>query len=1146
METKSLKLGSSSDWDNSRNCASLAKEKRELVDHYLDDVTHKRTNDSESKRSKTEEKGKTFKRENLRHQKGRESVSSTVSHFNISSSKESRSRSSKERGREKVERKREKDKETLRDKPHDPEKKRGKGEEKTRENDREKRQRSTVFPSSKDEVKKERSTILEVSKREKISEEQRQKLERRKSKEKEKEKERGEKEKERGEKKEREKEKAKRKSREREDSSKEDIQRNQKDGKKEKKREGEAKKEEKEKKKRKHKEKSRTQDEDEESHEEGRRKLRLEKDEKENERELRRLKHGMDGKEETREERKIKEKEQRTESNRENVEKSGSVEEEKKVEESDDEYADDFEEDYEDDFVNVDDFEEPDGGGEEGEGRPGEHVDVVQFFSDSSEAESPPMTPFLENEAFSPGHSLSPSPALPLTRARTRKRIKPTRAKCCLTEEQRTALARLQRRARDLVKLVILESVSADLFELQPLSEYQLFMRQFGSRVACQASTQTETEDYSVCVEVETESEDRHSTATQWPMDWGAASLALIAASENHHTPASHALPSTSQLPAAPLMMGNTLTLIRFLTHAGPVVEALLVENVRSAEIGPTATIAGRPRLNGTPSLLSLAALPVAKTFHLPFSCPLIPAVVFSPTSPHIFATAHSPLPSDSSPESWVYLWNVYAPSTPTLSVHAYGAISSLAFGSADYLLLLGFTDGTVELFDTRFTVSSSSANDGLPTKIKGNTVEDRVGAPPSKPPSCPLVAHPSFSSRLHNPLSSPFHTAGQHYPPPTPHALSPTSAPSTALPSRTSSPFRVATPTPSRLSFFPAPVVGFALTGERHIGEGEDRGGEKEGEPTMSGMQTTSHRPPTLCALDEEGMITMYQVMAVPTDRANVALAGVGPSSTFVLFPTSMFNAISLTQAKHSSLLARSLVATTLCSLLTDSVTGFLVGTDEGDVICFQGHGVLAVPGVFSTESAEAIVSVDSSPFVHPLFAAASSSGVYLFTAEGAYPVLHWLAPQPIRKIAWSLTRADALFVLTNTGTLFVLVLAPSPKLRITTPPPSASSSLRRSSCSMIAEDEVSSSPNAPSPLTLVVFAAETLLPRASSFALNKDTLLLVRHPRDEGEGVVVESHSLSRNVVHCSQPVGNPALLQDSLSHFAHLAGIVKVVLQ
>nr|CAB3267716.1 WD repeat-containing protein 60-like [Phallusia mammillata] len=124
---------------------------------------------------------------------------------------------------------------------------------------------------------------------------------------------------------------------------------------------------------------------------------------------------------------------------------------------------------------------------------------------------------------------------------------------------------KILKRHRDLATLIQLDFVSIDCFELSPVTEYNFYIKNFGSQNTRQVTTQCN--DDSLDVEVQTEEAETTETWTQHPQDG-----ALASGGTRSDTAGDHAF-------ATPLsMQEDTRSFSNFLQYANELVESAFME----------------------------------------------------------------------------------------------------------------------------------------------------------------------------------------------------------------------------------------------------------------------------------------------------------------------------------------------------------------------------------------------------------------------------------------------------------------------------------------------------------------------------------------------------------------------------------------
>ena len=242
------------------------------------------------------------------------------------------------------------------------------------------------------------------------------------------------------------------------------------------------------------------------------------------------------------------------------------------------------------------------------------------------------------------------------------------------TQAVTKALSKSAQRGNDLMRLIELDTIYFDFFELKPQTEYELFMRSFGRSETYQKYTQY-NED-SIDKETSTEPSDTKTCWTQHPIEASLASAHEGEDTENEEDTGRY----------------NPVTLSKFVSFSSQVVFTLLEE--RASRHGYTHTF--KP-IEASKISNSAAQFP-------PNQIAAGRSPIFTyPISAQMFMTCYSKSKTDSLVNSVGFsctwnLQNVYDPVTVLISnsAHRCGCVSSYNHN----IVFVGCEDGSVCLWD--------------------------------------------------------------------------------------------------------------------------------------------------------------------------------------------------------------------------------------------------------------------------------------------------------------------------------------------------------------------------------------------------------------------------------------------------------------
>lgn len=259
-----------------------------------------------------------------------------------------------------------------------------------------------------------------------------------------------------------------------------------------------------------------------------------------------------------------------------------------------------------------------------------------------------------------------------------------------------TAWEKQYRRAAQLLRLMSLEGVSIDLGGIEPMTEYDLYIRNFGNTNTTQSSTQRPDAFEWDSTTQQTDRIIFSSKEAQCPEDLG------LTARDTRGD-------DKQEKKGKPVRVEvDAQRLSRFLANCTPVFRVLLDE----AEIRSSRSMSSSS-LSFSNAVTSLCWSPQDGSHS-----PLIRgrgtvAIAFSRVEAfsHYLVTVHGP-PTKDTPEDpsgahtydgLCLVWNINNPMAPDKALSAGGGLTTVTFGAQRaYLLYAGSTDGTVYLWDLR------------------------------------------------------------------------------------------------------------------------------------------------------------------------------------------------------------------------------------------------------------------------------------------------------------------------------------------------------------------------------------------------------------------------------------------------------------
>eukprot|EP01065_Artemidia_motanka_P041458 TRINITY_DN5379_c3_g1_i1.p1 TRINITY_DN5379_c3_g1~~TRINITY_DN5379_c3_g1_i1.p1 ORF type:complete len:1012 (+),score=364.19 TRINITY_DN5379_c3_g1_i1:80-3037(+) len=244
------------------------------------------------------------------------------------------------------------------------------------------------------------------------------------------------------------------------------------------------------------------------------------------------------------------------------------------------------------------------------------------------------------------------------------------------------------RRVDQLLGLMDLEEVTLDLQGVEPMTEYDLYIRNFGTTNTAQASTQKPDQAELDHIEIQTDKIVFADSGAQVPEDLGLAGKSRPVGKQ-----ARKGQHQRVEIDAARLS--------RFLANCTPVFRVLLdegdIRSTRSAASGSALAFS-----NEVTSLRYDRLVRGRGTVAVAFS-----RVAFRL---HYLVTVHGPPtePTDDPSSAYAYdglclVWNINNPTAPDKVLTAGGTLTTATFGAQGaHLLYAGSKDGTVYLWDLR------------------------------------------------------------------------------------------------------------------------------------------------------------------------------------------------------------------------------------------------------------------------------------------------------------------------------------------------------------------------------------------------------------------------------------------------------------
>ncbi|KAI8819216.1 WD40-repeat-containing domain protein [Fimicolochytrium jonesii] len=252
---------------------------------------------------------------------------------------------------------------------------------------------------------------------------------------------------------------------------------------------------------------------------------------------------------------------------------------------------------------------------------------------------------------------------------------------------------RQNQRAKDLSKLITLDVCSYELLNLQPLNEYELYIRNYGTSNTVQASTQS--------------NEDQGSQETQtdlWETDskWVQAPPDDFQGSGSGNPLEQLQVSTKSVIRASQTAKIDSLRLASFLKRAAQVMDTLLEENAASGGLPHTFTSA--TSVNISQGCTALKPLPYLRGR-------TIKSITYSPTDARTILVAYSLSTTDRTPlgqDGLLCVWRVSDLTSPYRILVCESEPTTCCFApSKPALVFAGTNSGTVCAWDLQEAAST-------------------------------------------------------------------------------------------------------------------------------------------------------------------------------------------------------------------------------------------------------------------------------------------------------------------------------------------------------------------------------------------------------------------------------------------------------
>ncbi|XP_006815867.1 cytoplasmic dynein 2 intermediate chain 1-like [Saccoglossus kowalevskii] len=249
--------------------------------------------------------------------------------------------------------------------------------------------------------------------------------------------------------------------------------------------------------------------------------------------------------------------------------------------------------------------------------------------------------------------------------------------------------SKTKKRGKELMRLIDLDIASFDMFDLPPLKEYELYIKNFGRSDTRQAYVQCNEDN--IDRDIQTEDIEYRQKWTQYPADdmigcGGGDGDTIDDEEEAIYTAKKKDI--------------DSVRLVNFLQNSGQVVSVLLEENLADKTSG-TLTNNQRQIVFSEGYIELNSKLPFLKHRHVVY-------LHFHPVQTHLILTAYS-MPQKASSKNKLYskglicLWNVNEPTRPQKVLSCESAPLCCCFSpSKATLAFAGTVDGTAVVWDLR------------------------------------------------------------------------------------------------------------------------------------------------------------------------------------------------------------------------------------------------------------------------------------------------------------------------------------------------------------------------------------------------------------------------------------------------------------
>eukprot|EP00002_Diphylleia_rotans_P011734 TRINITY_DN2309_c1_g1_i2.p1 TRINITY_DN2309_c1_g1~~TRINITY_DN2309_c1_g1_i2.p1 ORF type:complete len:917 (-),score=236.04 TRINITY_DN2309_c1_g1_i2:855-3605(-) len=287
------------------------------------------------------------------------------------------------------------------------------------------------------------------------------------------------------------------------------------------------------------------------------------------------------------------------------------------------------------------------------------------------------------------------------------------KGKARLSAAEVEALRRRKQRVQDLMNLVSFDYVSGEIFQQDPMNEYDMYIENFGKSNSVQKSVQAPADNDIITLEIQTDPIPNIDVSCQVPHDLTIRNLKSLEFAGDYQSLS---------------LQVDSVNLSKFLARASLVCENIIQESMVSlgskkvtkqsqSGFATSSTILKRP-----PFAQDLDAIDIQ----------------FSDAQPNYIVAAYAPTKSsqqESLHDSYLIVWALDAPKEPKRILKSAAEVQCCCFGpERASIVFAGTSGGSVQLWDTREQSNAHELKDGYvfryPTFQTDNQVQDLHGYP--------------------------------------------------------------------------------------------------------------------------------------------------------------------------------------------------------------------------------------------------------------------------------------------------------------------------------------------------------------------------------------------------------------------------------